>query len=58
MKNEIEAATNEVISMSSIDQVILRLKGKNIYSVKVISRLELMKRLEEFEFDQKSNYIQ
>lgn len=56
MKNEIEAATNEVISMSSIDQVILRLKGKNIYSVKVISRPELMKRLEEF--DQKSNHIQ
>lgn len=47
---------DEEIKFSSIDQVILSLKEKKIYVVKVMSRLELMRRFADY--NQKSKLIQ
>ncbi|MEC1742815.1 hypothetical protein [Schinkia azotoformans] len=51
-----EEVIDKEIKFSSTDQVIQRLTEKKIYVEKVISRLELMKRLAEY--NQKSKLLQ
>ncbi len=56
MRNKHEKFIDKEIKFSSTDLVILRLTKKNIYVEKVISKLELMKRLAEY--NQNSKLLQ